>query len=35
MPNARFVLIPDAGHELFLDHPDAFLDAAEAFLDGR
>lgn len=34
MPNARFVLIPDAGHELFLDQPKAFLDEAEKFLDG-
>jgi hypothetical protein len=26
MPNARFMLSPDAGHELFLDQPKAFLD---------
>jgi proline iminopeptidase len=34
IPNARLILIPKAGHELFLDQPEAFLDAAEAFLRG-
>ena len=32
LPNARLVLIPDAGHEMFVDQPRRFLQAAEAFL---
>jgi proline iminopeptidase len=32
IPNARLMLIPKAGHELFLDQPEAFLTAAETFL---
>ncbi|MGI9166848.1 MAG: alpha/beta fold hydrolase [Pyrinomonadaceae bacterium] len=35
MPNARLLLIPRAGHELFLDQPRAFAEAAEQFLRGR
>jgi proline iminopeptidase len=35
MPNARLLLIPKAGHELFLDQPTAFAEAAEQFLSGR
>ena len=35
LPNARWLLIPHAGHELFLDEPQAFLDAASEFLGGR
>jgi proline iminopeptidase len=33
-PNARFLLIPDAGHELFLDQPQLFQRAAREFLTG-
>ena len=32
--NARLMLIPRAGHELFLDQPEAFMNAAETFLRG-
>lgn len=35
MPNARLLLIPEAGHELFLDQPAAFVEAAEQFLHGH
>ena len=35
LPNARIVLIPDAGHESFLDRPDAFVAIADRFLGGR
>lgn len=35
LPNARIVLIPDAGHESFLDQPDAFLKVGDEFLRGR
>lgn len=35
LPGARLVLIPEAGHEFFVDRPAAFLQAAEAFLGGR
>ena len=35
MPNARLLLIPKAGHELFLDQPAVFAKAAEQFLNGR
>lgn len=34
IPNARLMLISKAGHELFLDQPEAFLAAAETFLRG-
>ena len=33
LPRARLLLIPDAGHELFLDQPEAFLRAADEFLE--
>ena len=35
LPQAHLLLIPHAGHELFLDQPEAFLTAAEEFLKGR
>jgi proline iminopeptidase len=35
IPDARFLLIPDAGHEMFVDQPAAFLRAVEPFLKGR
>jgi proline iminopeptidase len=35
LPQAHLLLIPQAGHELFLDQPAAFLRAAEEFLQGR
>jgi proline iminopeptidase len=35
LPNARIVLIPDAGHESFLDQPDAFMKVGDDFLRGR
>jgi proline iminopeptidase len=35
LPNAQLVLVPRAGHELFLDEPAAFLRAAQEFLSGR
>jgi proline iminopeptidase len=35
MPNARLLLIPDAGHEVFVDQPAAFTAALEQFLRGR
>lgn len=35
LPNARLLLIPDAGHELWAEQPAAFLRAADEFLGGR
>jgi proline iminopeptidase len=35
MPNARLLLIPDAGHEVFVDQPAAFTAALRQFLRGR
>ena len=35
MPNARLLLIPDAGHEVFADQPGAFTAAVRQFLGGR
>jgi pimeloyl-[acyl-carrier protein] methyl ester esterase len=35
LPNARYVMIPGAGHVPFLSHPAAFADALDGFLDGR
>lgn len=35
IPKSRMLLIPKAGHELFLDEPEAFRQAAEQFLRGR
>ena len=35
LPKGRLLLIPRAGHELFLDEPEAFLRAAGEFLRGR
>lgn len=32
LPNARLLLVPDAGHEFFVDQPAAFQEAAAAFL---
>jgi proline iminopeptidase len=34
MPNARLLLIPDAGHETFVDQPAAVLAALRLFLRG-
>jgi pimeloyl-ACP methyl ester carboxylesterase len=33
-PHAREVEIPQAGHMVFEDNPDAFLTAVRAFLSG-
>ena len=35
LPNARLLLIPDAGHEVFVDQPAAFTAAVTQFLRGR
>jgi len=35
LPSARLLLLPDAGHEAFLDRPEAFQSAAEEFLSGH
>jgi proline iminopeptidase len=35
MPNARLLLIPDAGHVHFIEQPAAFFSAAEQFLGGE
>jgi pimeloyl-ACP methyl ester carboxylesterase len=35
LPNARFHLVPAAGHEVFGDRPQAFREAAHRFLSGR
>jgi pimeloyl-ACP methyl ester carboxylesterase len=35
IPNAWLLLIPGAGHELFLDEPQMFVSAAREFLAGR
>lgn len=35
MPNARLLLIPEAGHEVFVDQPAAFTSAVRQFLRGR
>jgi proline iminopeptidase len=34
MPNARLLLIPEAGHEAFVDQPEAFRAAVKEFLGG-
>ncbi len=34
MPNARLLLIPEAGHEAFVDQPEAFRAAVRQFLRG-
>jgi pimeloyl-ACP methyl ester carboxylesterase len=34
MPNARLLLVPEAGHEFFVDQSAAFLSAAERFFAG-
>jgi pimeloyl-ACP methyl ester carboxylesterase len=33
-PNARLLLIPDAGHATFIDQPNALLRETEIFLQG-
>lgn len=35
VPNARWIVIPDAGHFPFLERPDLFFPAVERFLDGE
>jgi proline iminopeptidase len=35
MPNARMLLLPKAGHELWAEQPEAFLKASAQFLRGR
>ena len=34
LSGARMLLIPRAGHEMFVDQPAAFLEVAEQFLSG-
>lgn len=34
-PDARMLLLPDSGHEIYLEGGDAFFEASEAFLSGR
>jgi pimeloyl-ACP methyl ester carboxylesterase len=34
LPDARFVVIPDAGHHIMLDQPHALADAIDAFCTG-
>ena len=33
-PNARLLLIPDAGHATFVDQPNVLLREIEIFLEG-
>ena len=35
LPNSHLLLIPDAGHEMFMEEPEAFLAALGQFLAGR
>jgi proline iminopeptidase len=35
LPNARLLLIPDAGHEFWAEKPDEFVVAADRFLRGE
>jgi len=35
MPGARLLLVPEAGHEAFVDQPEAFLAAVRPSLRGR
>lgn len=35
LPNARLVLVPNAGHEMFVDQPAAFVAEAQKFLRTR
>lgn len=35
LPNARMLLIPEAGHEVFADQPKVFTAAVKQFLEGR
>lgn len=35
LPNSRLLLIPNAGHEFFVDQPKAFQSTVEIFLRGR
>ena len=35
MPNARLLLVPEAGHEVSVDQPAAFTAAVQQFLRGR
>jgi pimeloyl-ACP methyl ester carboxylesterase len=32
LPNGKYVVIPEAGHDLHLDDPDAWHTVAHAFL---
>jgi pimeloyl-ACP methyl ester carboxylesterase len=32
MPDARLTVIPEAGHAVHLERPDAWLEAVKAFL---
>lgn len=34
-PDAPIVLMPDAGHQAYLERPDAYVDLVSAFLAGR
>ena len=34
LPKGRLLLLPDAGHELFVDQPEAFRRAVDMFLAG-
>jgi proline iminopeptidase len=35
LPNSHFLLIPNAGHEMFLEEPEEFIAALKQFLAGR
>jgi len=35
LPNARLLLIPNAGHVHFIEQPTTFFKAADSFLRGR
>ena len=35
LPDARFLLIPDAGHAIFIDQPEAVISAMDEFFRGK
>ena len=34
-PDVRYQLIPDTGHNSFVEHPDAVVAALDAFINSR